>query len=145
MQAYRPLTGVRFGFARATCFHRFAQTKKLKDDKLVEIAKKYGKTTAQVRDSRALLLNVDSPRLAQLLIRWSLQSGYCALPKSSKPERIQENANVFDFAISTDDMKVCSLRAVCGSLMQVLLLAIAQTLSSFDVDLHTAWDSKNVK
>ena len=41
----------------------------------------------------------------QLLIRWSVQKNYITIPKSSKPERIQENADVFDFSISDDDMK----------------------------------------
>ena len=41
----------------------------------------------------------------QLLIRWSVQKNYITIPKSSKPERIQENADVFDFSITDDDMK----------------------------------------
>lgn len=56
---------------------------------VVKIARKHGKTEAQV------------------LIRWSLQKGYVALPKSSKPERIRENADVFDFELDEDDM--CAL------------------------------------
>lgn len=43
--------------------------------------------------------------VSQLLIRWSVQKNYITIPKSSKPERIQENADVFDFSISDDDMK----------------------------------------
>ena len=41
----------------------------------------------------------------QLLIRWSLQKDFITIPKSSKPERIQENADIFDFTISAEDMK----------------------------------------
>ena len=41
---------------------------------------------------------------AQLLIRWALQKRTVPLPKSSRPEHIRENADVFDFAISPDDM-----------------------------------------
>lgn len=41
----------------------------------------------------------------QLLIRWSVQKNYITIPKSGKLERIQHNADVFDFAISDEDMK----------------------------------------
>lgn len=41
---------------------------------------------------------------AKLLLRWGLQHGYCVLTKSSKPERIRENLNLFDFEIADDDM-----------------------------------------
>ena len=41
----------------------------------------------------------------QLLIRWSVQKNYITIPKSSEPERIQENADVFDFSITDDDMR----------------------------------------
>jgi diketogulonate reductase-like aldo/keto reductase len=54
---------------------------------LVETARKYSRTPAQV------------------MIRWSLQHGLVVIPKSVKPERIVENSRVFDFAISDDDMK----------------------------------------
>ena len=33
------------------------------------------------------------------------RKSYITIPKSSKPERIQQNANVFYFSISKDDMK----------------------------------------
>jgi len=42
---------------------------------------------------------------AKLLLRWGLQHGYCVLTKSSKPERIRENLNLFDFEIPDHDMK----------------------------------------
>jgi diketogulonate reductase-like aldo/keto reductase len=43
---------------------------------------------------------------AQVLIRYSLQKGWVPLPKSSKPERIRENINVFHFELDGDDMNV---------------------------------------
>jgi 2,5-diketo-D-gluconate reductase A len=42
---------------------------------------------------------------AKLLLRWGLQHGYSVLTKSSKPERIRENINLFDFEIPDNDMK----------------------------------------
>ncbi|CUB28407.1 aldo/keto reductase [Bacillus velezensis] len=54
---------------------------------LQEIAKKYGKSAAQV------------------ILRWDLQNGVITIPKSTKKHRIEENANVFDFELSADDMK----------------------------------------
>jgi len=71
LEAYSPLT----------------HGEKLNDSKLVEIAKKYNKSTAQV------------------LIKWSLQHGLIVIPKSSKKERIIENSLVFDFEISKEDME----------------------------------------
>jgi methylglyoxal/glyoxal reductase len=54
---------------------------------LNEIAAKYNKTTAQ------------------LLLRWSIQHGFVPLPKASTRERILENANIFDFEISPEDIE----------------------------------------
>ncbi|MFK8883134.1 aldo/keto reductase [Bacillus velezensis] len=54
---------------------------------LQEIAEKYGKSAAQV------------------ILRWDLQNGVITIPKSTKKHRIEENANVFDFELSADDMK----------------------------------------
>ncbi|EPQ57634.1 Aldo/keto reductase [Gloeophyllum trabeum ATCC 11539] len=42
---------------------------------------------------------------AQILLRWSLQRGFTPLPRSSKPERIRSNAQIFDFELSEDDME----------------------------------------
>lgn len=41
---------------------------------------------------------------AQLLLRWSLQNGFVPLTKSVHEERIQKNAEIFDFELSEDDM-----------------------------------------
>lgn len=57
----------------------------LKDPLLAQIAAKYGKS------------------VAQLCIRFALQQDIVALPKSTNPERIASNMDVFDFQISDED------------------------------------------
>lgn len=57
------------------------------DPVLKEIAARHGKTWAQV------------------LLRWSLQKGFVPLPKSVTPSRIEENADVYDFELSGEDME----------------------------------------
>jgi len=44
--------------------------------------------------------------IAQLVLRWDLQKGVVTIPKSSKKQRIVDNAAIFDFSISKDDMAV---------------------------------------
>lgn len=51
-----------------------------------EVAEKHGNTPAQV------------------VLRWHLDTGNVALPKSVTPHRIQENFEVFDFALDADDL-----------------------------------------
>jgi diketogulonate reductase-like aldo/keto reductase len=43
--------------------------------------------------------------IAQVVLRWNLQKGVVAIPKSSRMERIIHNAQIFDFMITDDDMK----------------------------------------
>ncbi|MCC9021241.1 aldo/keto reductase [Bacillus nakamurai] len=54
---------------------------------LQELAQSYGKSAAQI------------------ILRWDLQNGVITIPKSTKKHRIQENADVFDFELSAEDMK----------------------------------------
>ena len=41
---------------------------------------------------------------AQVMLRWGLQHGRSVIPKSTKPSRIAENINLFDFELSADEM-----------------------------------------
>lgn len=43
--------------------------------------------------------------VAQVVLRWHLQLGDIAIPKSSNPERIRQNIDVFDFVLTADDMQ----------------------------------------
>lgn len=58
----------------------------LEDPELQEIASKYGKSIAQV------------------ILRWDLQHGVVTIPKSIKEHRIIENAAIFDFELTAEDM-----------------------------------------
>ena len=42
---------------------------------------------------------------AQVMIRWQIQRGVVAIPKSTKKERIHENIDVFDFSLTEEEMK----------------------------------------
>ena len=63
------------------------RNQKANDPTLNEVAKKHGKTTAQV------------------LVRYCIEKGWSPLPKSDNPGRIAQNADVFDFALGKDDME----------------------------------------
>jgi diketogulonate reductase-like aldo/keto reductase len=53
--------------------------------------------------------------IARICIRWSLQMGFLPLPKSITPERIRENAQVFDFELSPEDVKrIAALKGCVG-------------------------------
>jgi len=43
--------------------------------------------------------------IAQIIIRWDLQNGVVTIPKSIKEQRIVENADVFQFELTADEMK----------------------------------------
>ncbi|GIU70200.1 MAG: glyoxal reductase [Candidatus Woesearchaeota archaeon] len=59
----------------------------LGDEKLKEIALKYNKSPAQI------------------ILRWVIQHGVVVIPKSTDPIKIRENAQVFDFEITDEDME----------------------------------------
>ena len=59
----------------------------LDDETIGEIAKKHGKTPAQI------------------MIRWQLDEGIIVIPKSVHPERIRANFDVFGFALEPEDRR----------------------------------------
>ena len=77
-QAWSPIGGI--------TFYRGSDRSTLEDPILLEIAKSHGKTTAQV------------------MLRWHLQQGRSAIPKSIKPARIAENFAVFDFVLTPEQV-----------------------------------------
>jgi len=78
-QAWSPIGGI--------TFYRDGQhTSTLADPTIGDIATAHGKTPAQV------------------MLRWHLQQGRSAIPKSTNPARIAENIDVFDFNLTTDQL-----------------------------------------
>lgn len=55
---------------------------------LVQIGAVYGKTPAQV------------------ILRWNLQHNIITIPKSAKAERVRENAELFDFTLTSEEMQI---------------------------------------
>lgn len=60
------------------------------EPKVLQLAEKYGKTPVQV------------------VLRWHLDLGLAAVPKSSDPERLAQNLDVFDFTLEPDDVMALS-------------------------------------
>lgn len=81
------------------------KSRRLSDPRLHALGTRYDKTPAQI------------------LIRWCLQKGTVVIPKSSRKKRIHENADVFDFNISEEDMTL---------------------LDSFHEDYRSTWDPTTV-
>lgn len=78
-QAWAPIGGITFyrpGFSRST----------LEDPVILGIAAAHDKSAAQV------------------MLRWGLQQGRSVIPKSVKPARIAENLDVFDFALTSEQL-----------------------------------------
>lgn len=81
-QAWSPIGGVN---------RYFTEAPKPEDDPLthptiMQTAERYGKSPAQV------------------ILRWHIELGHSVIPKSVHTERIRENFDIFDFALSTEDV-----------------------------------------
>ncbi|MEU3183578.1 aldo/keto reductase [Streptomyces sp. NPDC006923] len=81
-QAWSPLGGVNQYWEDG----RNAAKNPLAHPTVTGIAARYGKTPAQV------------------VLRWHLENGLSAIPKSVRPHRIAENFDVFDFALTADEV-----------------------------------------
>jgi diketogulonate reductase-like aldo/keto reductase len=77
-QAWSPIGGI--------TSYRDSEKSTFEDPTLLEIAGQYSKSAAQV------------------MLRWHLQRGRSAIPKSTKPARIAENFDVFDFELSPEQL-----------------------------------------
>ena len=77
-QAWSPIGGI--------TSYRGMQKRSFDDPTLLEIAKQCGKSAPQV------------------MLRWHLQEGRSAIPKSVKPRRIAENFDVFDFELTREQI-----------------------------------------
>jgi 2,5-diketo-D-gluconate reductase A len=53
--------------------------------------------------------------LAQVVLRWHVQRGLVPLPKSVDPARMAENADVFDFELSEEEMRTIAALEIPGS------------------------------
>ena len=78
-QAWSPIGGI-------TSYRGDDSRSTLNDPVIGQIGEAHGKTAAQV------------------MLRWHLQEGRSAIPKSVKPTRIAENFDVFDFELSADEL-----------------------------------------
>lgn len=71
-----------------TSWSPLARGRLLEDPVLAKIGETHGKSIAQV------------------VIRWHLQNDLVVIPKSVTPSRIQENADVYDFSLTQEEMKL---------------------------------------
>jgi diketogulonate reductase-like aldo/keto reductase len=78
-QAWSPIGGITF-------YREGEHTSTLQDPTIVRIAQAHDKSPAQV------------------MLRWHLQQGRSAIPKSTKPHRIAENFDVFDFELAAEEL-----------------------------------------
>jgi diketogulonate reductase-like aldo/keto reductase len=78
-QAWSPIGGITF-------YRDSDHGSTLQDPVIGRIAQAHAKTAAQV------------------MLRWHLQQGRSAIPKSTRPERIAENINIFDFELTSEQL-----------------------------------------
>ena len=74
----------------AQAWSPLGRAKVLGDERVISLAEKYGKTEAQI------------------LLRFLIQRGIPVIPKTTDPERMRQNLDIFDFALSEDDVSYLS-------------------------------------
>ena len=95
---------------------------------LTAIGGKYGKTPAQVK------------------LRWNIQRGVIVLPKSTHIERMEQNFNVFDFALDNDDMSaIASLDTQTSSFFSHYDPAMVEWFAKMVEERKTKHDSSKEK
>lgn len=79
------------------------RNQKANDEDLKAIADKHGKSTPQI------------------LVRYCLQKNWVPLPKSDTPSRIKQNADIYDFTLSDEDMATLDKKdqGAKGALVQI--------------------------
>ena len=82
-QAWSPIGGIKRDGEKAKASKEVHDP--LSHQTVVRLAKKYGKTPAQI------------------ILRWQIELGTSPIPKSVRPERIAENIDIFDFALASED------------------------------------------
>ena len=60
----------------------------MNDAVIAQVAKKYGKSVAQV------------------ILRWNIQRGIIVIPRTIRPSEMKENMEIFDFRLSDVDMSI---------------------------------------
>jgi methylglyoxal/glyoxal reductase len=75
------------GKIQLQCYSPIARGKKFDDGRLMKLCKKYDRSPAQI------------------ILRWDMEHGISAIPKSSNKKRLQENFDVVHFTISKEDIE----------------------------------------